>query len=74
MKKNKLDLSAKPTRRRFLLGAGAVAAAASASAIPVQHPSPHNHTPALPDILRIPDRVSVLEEATPGERKLTRSG
>jgi alpha-galactosidase len=72
MNKRKPDTPAKPTRRSFLLGAGATTAAASA--LPAQQTRTHVTTPALPDVLRAPDRVSVFEAAKNGERLLKRSG
>ena len=72
--KRKADSPAKPSRRAFLLGAGAIATVASASAHPAQDSATHATAHSLPDVLRVPDRVSVFEEAKPGERTLTRSG
>src|SRR3974390_3437281 len=73
-KKQKTDSSGKPTRRGFLLGAGALATVATATALSARPPAPPVAVPVLPDILRVPDRVSVFEETKPGERKLMRAG
>ena len=68
----KKDSPAKPTRRAFLIGAGAIAAAVPG--LPAQSASPSASTPALPNLLRVPDRVSVFEESKMGGRNLIRSG
>jgi alpha-galactosidase len=72
MKKSKSFSAADPTRRSFLLGVGAVAA--SATTLPVQSVSTRAISASIPEILRVPDRVSVFEEGQSVERKLTRSG
>lgn len=72
MKKPKSDRPAKPARRSFLLGVGAIAA--TASALPAQRSSSHTPTLTLPDVLRVPDRVSYFDEARSIEKKLMRSG
>ncbi len=72
MKKMNSDSVAQSTRRSFLLGAGAVAA--SASAFPAQRSAESASALSLPDVPRMPDRVSVFDEARSIEKKLTRSG
>jgi alpha-galactosidase len=72
MKKKKSDRSPQPTRRDFLLGIGAVTATASAP--PTQAVSTRAASISIPEIVRVPDRVSVFEEGKSAERKLTRSG
>jgi alpha-galactosidase len=72
MKKRTADGPAQPTRRSFLLGVGAVAA--TSTALPAQHSSTALHAAGIPELLRVPERVSVFSEATSGEAKLTRSG
>jgi alpha-galactosidase len=73
-RKRKTDPFVNPTRRAFLLGAGAVATVASASVFPEKHSFARAAAPSLPDVQRVPDRVSVFEESKSGERNLTRSG
>jgi alpha-galactosidase len=72
MKKRTSDSVIQPTRRSFLLGVGA--AAATASGLPAQQTLKHVSMPSIPEILRVPDLVSVFDEARSVERKLTRSG
>jgi alpha-galactosidase len=72
MKKRKLNNPPLPARRSFLFGAGALAA--TASTLPAQRLSKRSSTPALPNVLRAPDRVSVWDEARSIEMKLARSG
>lgn len=71
MKKLKSGSLLHPTRRSFLLGAGAVAAAATS--LPAAHAS-ESTSVALPDIQRMPDRVSTFDEARSIEKNLTRAG
>jgi hypothetical protein len=72
MKKRISDGTDKPARRKFLLGLGAAAAATTAlrgrrssEAVPAAH---------LPDVLRVPDRVSLFGEGKSTEINLKRSG
>ena len=60
-------------RRTFLLGLGA-AAAATAATLPARGYGPPAPAGSLPDVLRVPDRVSIFSEGQSSEALLTRSG
>lgn len=72
MKKRRADCSCKPTRRSFLRSISALAA--TSATLPIAASSSPPPSPLLPEVLRVPDRVSVFEEGKSAEKKLTRSG
>jgi alpha-galactosidase len=71
MKKRTSDSTDKPARRTFLLGLGA--AAAATTALRGQRSSASSPALSLPDVLRVPDRVSLFGEGKSAEINLKRS-
>jgi alpha-galactosidase len=72
MKKRISDGTDKPARRSFLLGLGAAAATTAALRGPAA--STAGPIATLPDVLRVPDRVSVFVESKSGQINLARAG
>ena len=62
----------KPERRSFLLGLGATAAALPT--LQTHHSPSSSLASSLPNLLRLPDRISAFSESNTGEILLARSG